>query len=168
MRRQRRGGSENGERPSAYNLSTVKRLLLAAFLLAALALPAGAAAGGSPARPRVLAIHFTADVNPVTQDWLNHELGQRESQGYSAAVIVLDTPGGLEESMRKIVARELVAEDPGDRLRRAARRARRLGRRLDLAGRRRARDGAADEHRLVDADQRHAARTSAATCGARS
>ena len=79
----------------------MKRLLLAAFLLA-LVVPSGAAAA-----TRVLAIHFTSEVNPVTQDWLNHELGQAEAKGYSAAVIVLDTPGGLQESMRKIVAREL-------------------------------------------------------------
>jgi membrane-bound serine protease (ClpP class) len=85
----------------------VKRLLLAASLLA-LVFPAGAAA----APPRVLAIHFTTDVNPVTQDWLNHELSDAQSHGYSAAVIVLDTPGGLEESMRKIVQRELSLRIP--------------------------------------------------------
>ena len=48
----------------------MKRLLLAGFLLL-LAVPAPAAA----APPRVLAIHFSQDVNPVTQDWLNGELG---------------------------------------------------------------------------------------------
>jgi membrane-bound serine protease (ClpP class) len=89
----------------------VKRLLLAVFLIA-LALPATAVAAGASKGPRVLAIHFTADVDPVTQDWLNHELGQAEQQGYSAAVIVLDTPGGLEESMRKIVAKELSLKIP--------------------------------------------------------
>ena len=35
-----------------------------------------------------------------------------QSGGYSAAVIVLDTPGGLEESMRKIVSRELSLKIP--------------------------------------------------------
>jgi membrane-bound serine protease (ClpP class) len=89
----------------------VKRLLLAVFFLV-LALPAGTAAGGAPAQPRVMAIHFTADVDPVTQDWLNHELGRAADEGYSAAVIVLDTPGGLAESMRKIVARELSLKIP--------------------------------------------------------
>ncbi|NUR75818.1 MAG: nodulation protein NfeD, partial [Thermoleophilia bacterium] len=84
----------------------MKRLLLAVFVLA-LVLPAGAAA-----RSRVLAIHFDTDVNPVTQDWLNHELGHAQSNGYAAAVIVLDTPGGLEESMRKIVQRELSLRIP--------------------------------------------------------
>jgi membrane-bound serine protease (ClpP class) len=85
----------------------VKRLLLAASLLA-MVFPAGAAA----APPRVLAIHFSTDVNPVTQDWVNHELADAQSHGYSAAVIVLDTPGGLEESMRKIVQRELSLRIP--------------------------------------------------------
>jgi membrane-bound serine protease (ClpP class) len=85
----------------------VKRLLLAAFLLVAFATPAQAAA-----QPKVLAIHFTQDVNPVTQDWLNGQLSHAESHGYSAAVIVLDTPGGLEESMRKIVQKELALKIP--------------------------------------------------------
>jgi membrane-bound serine protease (ClpP class) len=85
----------------------VKRLLLAVFVLAMI-VPAGAAA----APPNVLAIHFDTEVNPATQDWLNHELSYAESHGYSAAVIVLDTPGGLEESMRKIVQRELSLRIP--------------------------------------------------------
>jgi membrane-bound serine protease (ClpP class) len=84
----------------------VKRLLLALFLVT-LAVPARAAAA-----PKVLAIHFTQDVNPVTQDWLNGQLGHAQSHGYSAAVILLDTPGGLEESMRKIVQRELSLRIP--------------------------------------------------------
>src|SRR3954466_2889653 len=73
-----------------------------------LAVPAPAAA----ARPKVLAIHFKADVNPVTQDWLNHQLTHAQDNGYSAAAIVLDTPGGLAESMRKIVERELSLRIP--------------------------------------------------------
>src|SRR3981189_202947 len=80
-----------GPQPScAYNPYSVKRLLIAVFLLA-LILPAGPAAA---ARSKVLAIHFNAEVNPVTQDWLNNELSFAQSHGYSAAVIVLDTPGG--------------------------------------------------------------------------
>jgi membrane-bound serine protease (ClpP class) len=84
----------------------VKRLLVVAFL-AAFALPAHAAAA-----PRVLAIHFTTDVNPVTASWVNSQLDHAQSNGYSAAVIVLDTPGGLEDSMRKIVQKELSLKIP--------------------------------------------------------
>ena len=85
----------------------MRRLLFAASLLAML-FPAGAAA----APPKVLAMHFDTEVNPVTQDWLNHQLSSAQSHGYSAAVIILDTPGGLEESMRKIVQRELSLRIP--------------------------------------------------------
>ena len=90
----------------------MKRLLVSVFLLA-LWLPAvAAAAPNSSAAPRVLAIHFSEDVNPVTQDWLNHQLGKAESGDYAAAVILLDTPGGLSDSMRKIVQRELSLKIP--------------------------------------------------------
>jgi membrane-bound serine protease (ClpP class) len=92
-------------------LTTVKRLLVALFTAAAaavfVALPATAAT-----QPRVLAIHFDTDVNPVTQDWVNNQIDKAASGGYSAAVIVLDTPGGLEESMRKIVQKELSSKVP--------------------------------------------------------
>ena len=53
------------------------------------------------------------DVNPVTQSWLNHQLDRAHKDGYSAAVIVLDTPGGLEDSMRKIVQKELQVSSEG-------------------------------------------------------
>ncbi len=72
-----------------------------------MALVAAIVAPGAIAAPRVLAIHFTADVNPVTQDWLNSQLDRARNDHFAAAVIVLDTPGGLEESMRKIVQKEL-------------------------------------------------------------
>ncbi|HEU5277470.1 MAG TPA: nodulation protein NfeD [Gaiellaceae bacterium] len=81
-------------------------LLLGALL--ALAAPADAAA------PKVLAIHFAPDleVNPVTQGWVNHQLNQAAGDGYAAAVIVLDTPGGLSTSMRKIYQKELASRIP--------------------------------------------------------
>jgi len=86
----------------------VKTLLALAFAATALAVPASASA----APPRVLAVHFTTDVNPVTADWVDSELDHAQSDGYSAVVIVLDTPGGLEDSMRKIVQKELSLKIP--------------------------------------------------------
>ena len=90
----------------------MKTSLLLALLAAALLVPA---AGSAPrtGTPRVLAIHFVQDVNPVTQSWLNHQLDRAHKDGYSAAVIVLDTPGGLEDSMRKIVQKELQVSSEG-------------------------------------------------------
>jgi membrane-bound serine protease (ClpP class) len=66
------------------------------------------------ATTRVLAIHFGPDleVNPVTQGWVNHELNRAKNDGYTTAVIVLDTPGGLSTSMRKIYQKELASPIP--------------------------------------------------------
>jgi membrane-bound serine protease (ClpP class) len=81
--------------------------LLAGALLA-LASPAAAAV------PRVLAIHFDKgiEVNPVTQGYLCHQLSRAAKDGYDAAVIVLDTPGGLLQSKDKIVLCEVNAKLP--------------------------------------------------------
>jgi membrane-bound serine protease (ClpP class) len=70
------------------------------------------AASAHAATPRVLAVHFDSEVNPVTQGYVNHEIGRAEKQGYDAVVLVIDTPGGLSESMRKIYLRELSAKIP--------------------------------------------------------
>ncbi|HSB37805.1 MAG TPA: nodulation protein NfeD [Gaiellaceae bacterium] len=74
----------------------------------ALAVPALASA----AKPRVLAIHFELEVNPVTSSYLDHELERAQKDGYDAAVIVIDTPGGLSESMRTIVKTEIASRIP--------------------------------------------------------
>ncbi len=90
------------------------RLVLAIAIIVAAA-AAVASAGTSPVgtTPRVLAIHFVQDVNPVTQSWLDHQLDRAHSGHYAAAVIVLDTPGGLEDSERKIVQKELQLSGEG-------------------------------------------------------
>jgi membrane-bound serine protease (ClpP class) len=92
----------------------VKGPFLRAFfgsVAAALAVPALAFAASS-GQPRVLAIHFELEVNPVTSSYLDHELDVAQKGHYDAAVIVLDTPGGLSESMRKIVKKEIGLKIP--------------------------------------------------------
>jgi membrane-bound serine protease (ClpP class) len=80
--------------------------------LAALVLAASAGAAGS--KPRVLAITFGPDleINPVTQGYLTHQLSRAAADGYDAAVILLDTPGGLSTSMKTIYTAELNAKLP--------------------------------------------------------
>jgi membrane-bound serine protease (ClpP class) len=91
----------------------VKRRFLSAFVgLLAVALALTAVAQASPDRPRVLAVHFPLEVNPVTQDYVNHQIGRAEKGHYDAVVILLDTPGGLSTSMEKIFQRELDAKIP--------------------------------------------------------
>jgi membrane-bound serine protease (ClpP class) len=72
------------------------------------------AAGAETAKPRVLAIRFGPDleVNPVTQDYVTGKLSHAAKTGYDAAVIVLDTPGGLSSSMKTIYTAELNSKIP--------------------------------------------------------
>ena len=51
-------------------------------------------------------------MNPVTQEYLTDAIDRAENEGYDAVVILLDTPGGLESSMREIVKKELEADLP--------------------------------------------------------
>ena len=86
-----------------------RRLALFASLAVALALSASAHAAS---RPRVLAIHFSQEINPVTQDYVNHQLDRAQKDHYDAAVILLDTPGGLSSSMESIYKKELASKIP--------------------------------------------------------
>lgn len=87
------------------------RVLRAFFgsLAVALALSASAHAAS---KPRVLAINFSLEINPVTQDYVNHQLDRAENGHYDAAVILLDTPGGLSSSMESIYKKELASKIP--------------------------------------------------------
>jgi membrane-bound serine protease (ClpP class) len=70
------------------------------------------AAGGQETTPRVLAVELENDINPVTQDYVVDAIERGEGEGYNAVVIELDTPGGLDSSMRAIIKKELEADVP--------------------------------------------------------
>jgi membrane-bound serine protease (ClpP class) len=92
----------------------VKAAFLRALLAASAAATAVLLAAGSAhaAPPRVLAITFDNDVNPVTAGYVTRQINRANKGGYAAVVIVLDTPGGLSESMRKIYKKELASKIP--------------------------------------------------------
>ncbi|MET0607683.1 MAG: nodulation protein NfeD [Gaiellaceae bacterium] len=77
---------------------------------AVLALAGGATAQESA--PRVLAVVLENDINPVTQDYVIDAIERGEREGYDAVVLELDTPGGLDSSMRAIIKKELAADVP--------------------------------------------------------
>jgi membrane-bound serine protease (ClpP class) len=79
---------------------------LVAFAVAAVAPAAHAAA------PRVLAVEFDNDVNPVTADYVTGEIERANDERYQAVVILLDTPGGLSDAMKDIYQEELASEIP--------------------------------------------------------
>ena len=60
----------------------------------------------------MLAVEFANDVNPVSADYLVDELERAGEEDFSAVVILLDTPGGLAESMREIVEAQLASDVP--------------------------------------------------------
>ena len=89
----------------------MKSGILRAFLLVVFVLAwAPPATADTCCRVRVL--HFDAEVNPVTEHWLDRELRSASDSRYDLVVIELDTPGGLAESMRKIVKTVLASKVP--------------------------------------------------------
>ncbi len=92
----------------------ILRLLSAAALLTGtiLALAGTALSQEDGDRPRVLAVEFANDVNPVTQDYLTDAIDRANEEEFDAVVILMDTPGGLVTSMRAIIQAELDSEVP--------------------------------------------------------
>ena len=70
------------------------------------AVPNGKGAG------RVLVMRLEGPVSPVTAEALISTVDRAERQGYRALVIEIDTPGGLESSMRDMVKRMLASKVP--------------------------------------------------------
>jgi membrane-bound serine protease (ClpP class) len=94
----------------------VRALGVAALIAAGLLLLTGGAVASSPPghHPRVLAIKFGPDleINPVTQGYFTHQLDRAAKDGYDAAVVELDTPGGLSTSMKTMFNAELNSKVP--------------------------------------------------------
>ena len=90
----------------------MKGRVLRAFLGSLAVAFALSASANAASRPRVLAIHFSLDINPVTQDYVNHQLDRAQKDHYNAVVILLDTPGGLSSSMEAIYKKELASKIP--------------------------------------------------------
>ena len=70
------------------------------------------ASSAQAAAPRVLAVEFENDVNPVTADYVIDQIDRANEEGYDAVVILLDTPGGLADAMKDIYQAELASEVP--------------------------------------------------------
>jgi membrane-bound serine protease (ClpP class) len=105
-------GRKAGADHLAKVFTVVKGRVLRAFLGSLAVALVFAASANAASRPRVLAIHFSLDINPVTQDYVNHQLDRAQKDHYDAAVILLDTPGGLSSSMEAIYKRELASKIP--------------------------------------------------------
>lgn len=75
------------------------RILLLMGLLAV----ASIAVEAQAASPRIDVLHVKGSINPVLVDYIERGFGQAEEDNATACIIQMDTPGGLDTSMRDII-----------------------------------------------------------------
>ena len=93
----------------------MKKGTTAAPLLSACMLLLGGIGSIAPAATpgvRVLSVKLEGVVSPVMDDVLGQAIETARAGGFAALIVELDTPGGLERSMRAMVQRELASPVP--------------------------------------------------------
>jgi membrane-bound serine protease (ClpP class) len=75
--------------------------------------PATSAGAATPTSgPFAYSIELHADIDPATQRWIHKALGEAKDKHATVAIIRMDTPGGLDSSMRDIIKDILAAPMP--------------------------------------------------------
>jgi membrane-bound serine protease (ClpP class) len=94
-----------------YGIRTSIALLVAAGVLAlALAVEGAPAKDVTPPLVRSIALDMT--INPASADWVDESLDDAKKDGAALVIFRLDTPGGLDESMRDIIKDIIAAPMP--------------------------------------------------------
>lgn len=88
---------------STYNEINMKRAVWAAVLGLALAVPGGAS---------IYRIVVDAPVHPISSEYITRSIEKAERDNASLLILVLNTPGGLDSSMREIIAKILASRVP--------------------------------------------------------
>jgi membrane-bound serine protease (ClpP class) len=71
------------------------------------------ASGGVPeGKPFAYSIELNATIDPATQRWIHKALNEAKDKHATVAIIRIDTPGGLDSSMRSIIKDILAAPMP--------------------------------------------------------
>ncbi|MFN3943495.1 MAG: NfeD family protein [Allosphingosinicella sp.] len=74
-----------------------------AALMLGLVLMWSQSAAQAPAQPAGLVLRVDGAIGPATHDYVQKGLARAEAEGAQLAILVMDTPGGLESSMRDII-----------------------------------------------------------------
>lgn len=69
-------------------------------------------ASGAHAASKVLAVKLTGAIGPVTQDLVVRALARANEESAQLVVLEMNTPGGLDHSMRQIISAILASEVP--------------------------------------------------------
>ena len=84
--------------------------IAAGRLLPALLLGVGPLAAGVPPQPvsaagsvRVVELHIEGEIDPVMAEYIDGGIDQANASGAALILIAIDTPGGLDTSMREII-----------------------------------------------------------------
>lgn len=89
-----------------------RTLLLACLITGLVGLAAGAAGAQSDPATTVDVVEVTGVIDPPNAEYLTGRLDGGESDGVQAIVVQLDTPGGLDVSMRDIIKQMLDSSVP--------------------------------------------------------
>jgi membrane-bound serine protease (ClpP class) len=85
----------------------MKPSLLAIVLLGATLLLAPIAGAATP--PSVVVLTYSGPINPASAEYIARGISEAEARNAAAFVLQLDTPGGLDSSMREIIQHEMNA-----------------------------------------------------------
>jgi membrane-bound serine protease (ClpP class) len=90
------------------------RHLIVAFLTGIVCtIPYISAAGAQPEQgPLVQSIDLDVTIDPASADWVDRSLDDAKKDGAKLVIFRLDTPGGLDDSMRKIIKDIIAAPMP--------------------------------------------------------
>jgi membrane-bound serine protease (ClpP class) len=62
--------------------------------------------------PQVIVLSYNGPINPASAEYVARGISEAETHNAAAFVLELDTPGGLDSSMREIIQREMNARVP--------------------------------------------------------
>lgn len=90
----------------------VKKILLIAIVSTLMLTLLTSSADPVEASPDVRLVDLEGPINPITATYLLGEIERAEADGIAALIIRMDTPGGLDISMRKIVKKIISSKVP--------------------------------------------------------
>ncbi|MBS1222730.1 MAG: nodulation efficiency protein, partial [Proteobacteria bacterium] len=86
--------------------------ILAALILGALVACGGSATAATPAPGLALVLDVRGTIDPASRDFILRGLEQARARNAAVAILKLDTPGGLDSSMRDIIQAILASPVP--------------------------------------------------------